>query len=410
LNTLEVWIPLISDVHRQSSWTTSPRYPLVIIRASQLFDLYQVASSNSKILTLGSDKNRSKVIEEELEQFVHSLPMPSPPHAFSPFLNYYDETDSMVDIWKGTGLTGNAYFAARNNAIPLIVAAQTNNLASVQTLISKRVALDDKGLEGETALHMAAALGYIEIIEALIAAGASVDATDEEGSTPLIHCTRFCPLGAASQVASILLSAGADPAHMVIIDLCRHSPLWFAIQAHAEALVRLLEPLVPRELDVYPPETGRNHIIDAAISGADKSADTSILDYLIQKRSLPLRPSDLAKAVDNHTFSAIVRHLSLNKEGVMSIAVDTLSGVWALDRRRIAPSLQRLVEQYHLDVNEREVQRFVVTSGSIELVNTAVGLGMDLKSIPLEVIKDWLGRRNPQDLLNNVVLGLVSSP
>ncbi|KAK7042980.1 hypothetical protein VNI00_008717 [Paramarasmius palmivorus] len=336
--------------------------------------------------------------------------MPSPPHAFSPFLNYYDEFDSMVDIWRGTGLTGEAYFAARNDSIPLIAASQSNNIASVQDLISQKAALDAKGLEGETALHMAAALGYIEIVKALIAAGASADVVDSEGSTPLIHCIRFCPADLASQVASILLSAGASPTHMVTVDISRHTPLWFAIQAHNEALVRLLEPLTPRALDVYPPETGRNHIIDAAISGGDKHADTSILQFLIQMRSLPIQRNDLAKAVDDQTFSVLADSLFLNRNEVAMAGTDVLYGVWALDRRRIVPSLRRLVVQYHLDINGTDVQKFVVTSGSIELVTAAKDLGLDIRAVPSEVIRDWLGKRSSQDSFYNVVMGLVSSP
>ncbi|KAK7464414.1 hypothetical protein VKT23_006581 [Stygiomarasmius scandens] len=97
--------------------------------------------------------------------------MSFPPHAFSPFLNPVDESDAFFDIWRNTGLKGQAYFAARNDAVSLIVAAQSNNLEMVQTLISRGVTIDEKGLEGETALHMGSALGYVDVVRTLIDAG-----------------------------------------------------------------------------------------------------------------------------------------------------------------------------------------------------------------------------------------------
>lgn len=235
--------------------------------------------------------------------------MPSPPHAFRPWLNYHDEYQSPFDpfeIWRGTGLRGEAYFAARNDSIPLIVASQTNDLSSVQDLISRNVPLDEKGMEGETALHMAGALGHKEIVETLIAAGASVNATDEEGSTPLIHCIRFCPAETVNEIASILLSAGASPTHMITLDrdLASHPPLWFAVSRYNnEALVRLLHPLTPRSLDYFPAGSGRNWLVDVAISGADKTDDTSVLQFLIEARSLPIQRSDLVKASKDCTSS-----------------------------------------------------------------------------------------------------------
>ncbi|KAF5337650.1 hypothetical protein D9758_013016 [Tetrapyrgos nigripes] len=242
--------------------------------------------------------------------------MPFPPHAFSPFLNYYDPSDSFVDIWRGTGLTGDAYFASRNDSIPLIVAAQSGNLPLVQQLISQGPPVDQKGLEGETALHMASALGHLSIVRALISAGALVDALDVEGSTPLIHAIRFCPPDVAGEIATTLLSAGANPVAMVTVDISRHPPLWFAIRAHKLALVRLLEPLTPQELDVYPPGsvTSRNYVIDAAIMDADSSGDTSILEFLIRERSLPLRATDPTKASQDQTLSVLLDHLLRNKD------------------------------------------------------------------------------------------------
>ncbi|KAK7464415.1 hypothetical protein VKT23_006582 [Stygiomarasmius scandens] len=168
---------------------------------------------------------------------------------------------------------------------------------------------------------------------------------------------------------------------MVTVDLSRCSSLWISIRAHNQSLVQLLEPLTPRDVDVYPPETGRNKILEAAIEDADRHTDTSIFEFLIQHRQLPLRPLDLVKAAEDQTFSVLVQQLSLSTEDVAKMGPDILLGVWATDRRRIVDCLRRLVKQYHLDVNGRKVQEFVLTSRSVELVNAVVCMGLDVNPV-----------------------------
>ena len=65
---------------------------------------------------------------------------------------------------------------------------------------------NSKGYEGMTPLHLAAYEDSPEIVPALIAAGAELDAMDERGCTPLTHSSRS-PWG--NEITQMLLEAGA---------------------------------------------------------------------------------------------------------------------------------------------------------------------------------------------------------
>ncbi|KAJ7171586.1 ankyrin repeat-containing domain protein [Mycena crocata] len=321
------------------------------------------------------------------------MELPSPPHAFSPFLQFFED-DSFLFNWRDTGLKGAAYFSARNDPVPLVRASQSNDIAGVQNLISSPgVRIDEGGLEGETALHMASALGYADIVETLITAGASVNATDHEGSTSLVHCTRFCPENDSARVVTILLTAGADPLHAVSVDLERVPPLWFSIRNHNMSAVRLLAPLTP--LDFPGSSSPKRYITDVAVYGAVTHADTQILEFLIES-GLPLEMRNLAQATDDRTFTVITQALRLSNAKIAREAPQILFGTWALDRRTTAPFLKRLVEQYQLEVNQEGIPEFVVSSGSIELLTTSAMLGLDLKSMPVDVVQSWIGQRTSQ--------------
>lgn len=311
--------------------------------------------------------------------------MPNPPHAFSPYLNLFDTFGEDV---SDSPRNSQAYLASRNDASPLIVAAQTNDLALVNNLLSEPDILTHvsaTGLQGETALHMAAALGYVDVAKALLSAGASPNAQDIEGQTSLTHCARFCPAEVASEMATVLLSSGADPAQRVTLDLTPVTPLFFAIDQHKSELAHVLEPLTPRDLDVFPPGIGRNYITDITISSADRHEDTTILEWILIQRQLldPLRKTDhLGRAARDETFTVLVRLLDMGTEDVKKAGTEILRAVWTIDRRRIVACLRRLVVQYHVDVNDTDVKEFVFSSRWPELIKAAQGMGLNNTVVP----------------------------
>jgi ankyrin repeat protein len=91
-----------------------------------------------------------------------------------------------------------------------------STLSDIAGLI-KKDALIDSSISGQTALMFAAGLGSLELVKLLIAAGADVNACDEDGRTPLIYAafagdflgkSFFKPEHIA--ILKMLIVAGAD--------------------------------------------------------------------------------------------------------------------------------------------------------------------------------------------------------
>ena len=106
-------------------------------------------------------------------------------------------------------------FALAPGTQSLIAAATRGDLAAVEAELARNPALARVSNEtGDTALHQAARKGHVEVVRALIAAGAEVDAVRGDGYRP-IHCALmpnwFFEVGAGSraEIADLLLSCGA---------------------------------------------------------------------------------------------------------------------------------------------------------------------------------------------------------
>lgn len=94
---------------------------------------------------------------------------------------------------------------------PLHRAANGRSAATLRAMLStdpevRRLQLTHRTVLGETPLHTAATSGAVDLVEALLQAGARWDVVNHKGNTPL-HCA--CS-GSMSQAAHALLAAGAD--------------------------------------------------------------------------------------------------------------------------------------------------------------------------------------------------------
>ena len=94
---------------------------------------------------------------------------------------------------------------------PLLAALWDNDLGTARALIAggaDPTAADTRDVgQGWTPLHFAAAAGDPELVRALLAVGAPVDARSVTGQTPLWWACNDGQLAAARE----LLAAGADP-------------------------------------------------------------------------------------------------------------------------------------------------------------------------------------------------------
>ena len=92
---------------------------------------------------------------------------------------------------------------------PLSWAALAGHVEVVKALLAAGASVNQaRTVDGTTPLHAAAATGHAEVVAVLLEAGADVDAKCDDGATALhVACARDHPL-----VVRLLLKHGADPA------------------------------------------------------------------------------------------------------------------------------------------------------------------------------------------------------
>ena len=99
---------------------------------------------------------------------------------------------------------------------PLVYACRGDNgehPEEIQRLLELGADIDIQNYKGKTGLHCAAKAGFLKVINLLIENGATVDATDNDGETPLFEAIRSTIKNGEKQRAALeaLLVKGADP-------------------------------------------------------------------------------------------------------------------------------------------------------------------------------------------------------
>jgi len=123
------------------------------------------------------------------------------------------EHGSVAEITAALKAGANVNLGNANGVTPLMCAAGYNSLAVVNLLIRAKADVKAKDDEEWTALNFAVAYKHedpecLEIVKALLAAGADVDAETNYDDTPLMQAAEFAE---NPEVIHALLLAGADP-------------------------------------------------------------------------------------------------------------------------------------------------------------------------------------------------------
>lgn len=119
---------------------------------------------------------------------------------------------------------------ARNGDTPLMAAIRSGKLAKVTLILSENVDLEVRTDDGRSALTEAAALGHDTVVRHLLRAGAKPSAGAVTALTEAIRAE-------ATDVARLLIDAGADPSHP---GRGGKAPLVLAVLNGDEELARLL--------------------------------------------------------------------------------------------------------------------------------------------------------------------------
>lgn len=96
--------------------------------------------------------------------------------------------------------------ALADSSTPLITAVKANDMAAVQSLIKKRVAVNAAEADGTTALHWAARSDNVEMVRTLLKARSDVTRANRYGITPL----QLAAVNGSTPVVKLLVDGGAD--------------------------------------------------------------------------------------------------------------------------------------------------------------------------------------------------------
>ena len=136
-----------------------------------------------------------------LENFIrihfakNGVPFNSETLNFTIFLSINYKYSADIEVWnEKLGIT------------PLHFAAASGNAEAFKALVAAGADIEARDENGRTPLHFVAAHGNAEAIKASVAAGADIEARDENGRTPLY----FAAANAAAESFKALVAAGAD--------------------------------------------------------------------------------------------------------------------------------------------------------------------------------------------------------
>jgi uncharacterized protein len=110
------------------------------------------------------------------------------------------QTEQVIDFLR-RGLDVNT--TDREGATLLLIAARTGNLGLAQFLVANRASLMRPNRYGDTALHLAASQGHIQMVKLLVDSGAEINSS---GWTPL----QYAIYSGHLEIASYLIDKGAD--------------------------------------------------------------------------------------------------------------------------------------------------------------------------------------------------------
>lgn len=130
-------------------------------------------------------------------------------------------------------LAGHAAADQQLGVNPIFSDAENDDVEAIRYLLSKDRSVDEENSAGETVLGIAAADGYLDLVELAINNGATIDHEDQYGKTALCWAAeRGHPA-----VVKRLIKAHADINHQTREGL---TPLMLAIRRDRAPVVRLL--------------------------------------------------------------------------------------------------------------------------------------------------------------------------
>ena len=209
-----VMLPAGSPVtfeHRETAWATPLCYAIIGGNRAIVELLISrgatIEPHSERLLDYAVSKNRVDIVKLLLENGADASKAP----------RILADNHEMIELLKTYGVAP-ADINAQNDMgwPPLVVACRGDNREhpiKIQRLLALGADIDVRNYKGKTALHYAAKAGFLKVINLLIEKGATIDAPDTNGETPLFDALRSTIKDGEKQRASVeaLLVKGANP-------------------------------------------------------------------------------------------------------------------------------------------------------------------------------------------------------
>jgi ankyrin repeat protein len=197
--------------HREMAWATPICYAIIAGNTA----VVELLISRGAIIEPHSELLLDYAVSEDRVEIVKLLLEDGADPSKAPRI--LDDDSEMRALLKHYGVPPKDINAKNHMGWPpLVYACRGDNGEhpdEVQTLLDLGADIDVRNHKGKTALHYAAKAGFLKVINLLIEKGATVDATDQDGETPLFEAIRSTIKDGEKQRAALeaLLVKGANP-------------------------------------------------------------------------------------------------------------------------------------------------------------------------------------------------------
>ena len=192
-----------------------------------------------------------------------------------------DERTRVVGLILQNRPDANVNIKNRHGHDPLAYAVIGNRYTVIGLLVKAGANMTEPMFEdGNTILHYAVFVRHIASTQVLVAAGAPIDCTNDEGSTPLILAAKL----GSKEIMNVLLDGGA---HILMRNEEGHGPVEMAVR---EGNLGCVEILMERGASLTPPEGSE---CPSALQLACKEGNADTVRFLLSKGGLLSEHSQL---------------------------------------------------------------------------------------------------------------------